>query len=307
MRTLSRLGICLLVLTIFGGPVCAQTCVLTGPGVHPNVTAITAGTWAFRLAGFNQINSFDRFADTVGTFALSVAGSGATARGVLTSSVSVNRGGTIQTALMPFAGKWQLDYGPNGDCASGTMLLYQGSSIRFVLLNGGNQMYLLSTDNDMSVTWGEATPVNMAGTGATNMKCDLAGVSATAITAGPWSFRLDGFSTLSGTPFVAANGTFRARVGTTSRSTIPQGLTSSTININLNGTMYTVLSPVAGTFQIDPGPYNDCLSGTIQLGAGSNPATVRTLRFVLSGGGSRMYLLSVDNDGTLLSGEAGRQ
>ena len=120
--------------------------------------------------------------------------------------------------------------------------------------------------------------------------------------ASTWSYRLAGFHV---TPqaFVSAVGRFTASVGTTSRAPgVPQGLILSTISVNLGGTMYNVLLPVGGTFQID----SDCTSGTIQLASGTNPGTVRIVRFVFFNGGNSIYLVSTDNDGVVLEGDATR-
>jgi hypothetical protein len=120
--------------------------------------------------------------------------------------------------------------------------------------------------------------------------------------ASTWSYRLSGFHV---TPqlFVSAVGRFTASVGVTSRAPgVQQGLILSSISVNLGGTMYNVLLPVGGTFQVD----SDCTGGTIQLASGTNPGTVRTVRFVFYNGGNSMYLVSTDNDGVVLDGNATR-
>lgn len=130
------------------------------------------------------------------------------------------------------------------------------------------------------------------------------------LTAGsPWAFKLSGFGVIPGTNFIAAVGTFTPRSATNARAVAagPQGVVTSTISLNLNGTMYTTLMPLSGLFQLDWGPNGDCSSGTMMLASGTNPSTVRSVRFVLQAGGSRMSLVSTDNDGVVLTGEAERQ
>jgi hypothetical protein len=123
---------------------------------------------------------------------------------------------------------------------------------------------------------------------------------------GDWSFGLAGFNTGAGVGFVGAVGTFNVSMGSTSRApSVIQGIVQSTISINLNGTMYTVLLPVVGTAQVDVA--GGCMSGTIQLASGTNPSTVRTVRYTLAAGGTKMHLVSTDNDGVVLSGTADRQ
>lgn len=130
-----------------------------------------------------------------------------------------------------------------------------------------------------------------------------------------WSFRLAGFGTsLNGRTsgplyFVGSVGTFKLRLGTDPRAPQvgAQGFVDSLISINLDGTMYTTLMPVTGKFQLDWGPNGDCTSGTMTLASGTNPSTVRSVRFVLHAGNTRMYLVSTDNDGVILSGDAERQ
>jgi hypothetical protein len=116
------------------------------------------------------------------------------------------------------------------------------------------------------------------------------------------------------------------------------------VSINLGGTMYTDVAPVAGLWQLDLGPNGHCgggsplyttlmlvpgslqldtgnvpttdptccTTGTMLLASGSNPASVRSVRFVLydhhsPSANPKMFLLSVENDGVVLSGEATRQ
>jgi hypothetical protein len=119
-----------------------------------------------------------------------------------------------------------------------------------------------------------------------------------------WSFDLAGFNFNFG--YVGAVGTFNITMGTSARApNVIQGIVQSTISVNLNGTMYTVLLPVVGTAQVDAA--GGCMSGTIQLASGTNPSTVRTVRYTLAAGGTKMHLVSTDNDGVTLVGTADRQ
>lgn len=140
-----------------------------------------------------------------------------------------------------------------------------------------------------------------------------------------WAFHLAGFNLPPPAPQVfaaaarpavrrasaltGAAGTFRLRLGTDPRAVGAgqQGFVDSLITINLDGTAYTTLLPVSGKFQLDWGLNGECNSGTLLLASGTDPSTVRSVRFVLSVGNARMYLVSTDNDGVVLSGDAERQ
>ena len=90
--------------------------------------------------------------------------------------------------------------------------------------------------------------------------------------ASTWSYRLSGFHVTPQVVRFRGWAVYRERRGVTSRAPgVQQGLILSSISVNLGGTMYNVLLPVGGTFQID----SDCTSGTIQLASGTNPGTVR--------------------------------
>lgn len=130
---------------------------------------------------------------------------------------------------------------------------------------------------------------------------------------GIWGFKLSGFNVAGGPGmgFIAAAGKFIATVGPNVRANnAPTGFIQSWITINHNGTTFTTLMPVSGTYQVDnqarPGDPPDCTTGTILLASGTNPSTVRSVRYQLHEGGTKMFLVSVDNDGVVLSGEASR-
>ena len=139
-------------------------------------------------------------------------------------------------------------------------------------------------------------------------QCTITGSPAFALNGGAsatWAYKLTGFNTncISAFAFVSAVARFTASVGTTPRApTVQQGIVASSISINNNGTSYTTLMPVTGSFQID----TDCAGGTIQLASGTNSATVRSVRFVFAAAGTKLLLMSSDNDGVVLTGEAAR-
>ena len=165
------------------------------------------------------------------------------------------------------------------------------------------RIFVTLTAVGLAALTGLATP-------ASAQVCTLSGPNVhpnvVAITTGSWAFKLSGFNLYYTIMAIASVGTFKAGVGTTSRSSIPQGITSSTVTINTNGADFTTLQPVAGTWTLDPGPGGDCTSGTLQVASGTNPASVRSLRFVLYQGSTKMFLVSTDNDGLVLTGDASR-
>ena len=55
-----------------------------------------------------------------------------------------------------------------------------------------------------------------------------------------------------------------------------------------------------GNFQVDA----DCNSANLSFGNGILPPGFRTVQFVMVNGGTQMCLVSVDNNGVILSGEA---
>ncbi len=115
-----------------------------------------------------------------------------------------------------------------------------------------------------------------------------------------WSYTLSGFNTTTGTHFIAAVGQFTASIGTGRTPGIPMGNLSSVITINLNGTTYYTVLPVGGEYEVDA----NCKGGTLLLASGTNPSTVRAVRYVFYNGNKSMFLVSVDNDGVVLTGQA---
>jgi hypothetical protein len=134
-------------------------------------------------------------------------------------------------------------------------------------------------------------------------QCPLTTLLAPGGGPGVWAFKVEGFSVVPGIFPVAAIGRFTATVGATSRAATagPQGLLQTVETVNYGSTLQPINSAVAGNFVLDA----DCSGGSLMLGPGF-PAGFREFRFVLASGGTLMYLVSADNNGVVVSGEARR-